>query len=149
MITFILIIIALMLLVFWCTQFLDLMRMKAEDFSSREDKVIWAACMLLLGALGAFLFWIHFKPEPEKIPQPSQLDLSVYEELKWIFTDHQREIELALQMSPRYRYDLEKWYGGKSDSSLINHYRNGPTADIEPGCFGVLLAVITARKIEL
>jgi hypothetical protein len=138
------IIITILLFIFWCTQFLRLMSMKSEDFLSREDKSIWAATVVLLNIFGAFLFWIHFRPKHEILPQ---LDTDLYEEAKRRFSEHQKEIDLALKMPSYKRYDLEKWYRKKNTPDLIIQYRKGPS-DTEPACFGILLAILTSRNIK-
>ena len=138
-------IIFILVLLFWCTQFLKLMRMKSDDFPSKEDKTIWAIAIIFLNALGALLFWIHFKPKYEEIPQ---LDVNLYKQIKETFPDHLKELDSALQMQSYRRHDLEKWYGRKSSSTLISEFKRGPD-DIEPGCFGILLAVLTSKNIEI
>ena len=141
----ILTIISILLLVFWCVQFLKLMRMQTEDFSSREDKAIWAVVMIFLNVFGSLLFWIHFQSKHEVIPQ---LGTDLYEKIKDSFPDHQVEIDLALKMSPYKRYDLEKYYSKKSPSALVSQFKNG-SKDIDPCCYGVLLAVLTSKSIEI
>ncbi len=45
-------------LIFWATQFLDLMGRDDNDFPGRYDKPIWAAILVLTGVLGAVLYVI-------------------------------------------------------------------------------------------
>ena len=119
--------------------------MQMEDFSSREDKAIWAAGMIFLSILGAVVFWIQFRPERGEL---LHLDNDIYEEIKNKFPNHLTEIDSALEMSSYKRFNLEQWYGKKSPSELITSYKRG-SKDIGPGCFGVLLAVLTSRQIEI
>ena len=139
------IIITILLFIFWCTQFLRLMSMKSEDFLSREDKSIWAATIVLLNIFGAFLFWIHFRPKHEILPQ---LDTDLYEKIRGTFPAYQDEIDLALKLPSYKRRDLEMWYCKKSAPDLIIQYRKG-SSDIDPACFGILLAILTSRNIEI
>lgn len=144
--TFILLpILSTLLLIFWCFQFLRLMKMQPDEFTSENDKFIWAAALIFLSALGALLFWIHFRPKPIDIPQ---LSSDIYDMAKQKFPQYTREIGLALEMTDYSRYDLEKWYTRKTPQTLQSHYKQGPT-DVDPGCFGVLLAVLTAHPVNI
>jgi hypothetical protein len=152
----IIIIISGLILIFWCIQFLKLMRMKTEDFPSKEDKAIWAVVMILLNFLGAFLFWIEFKPEIEAYPQLDtdqykdirDIDDELYEEAKSKFPDHLEEFDLTLKILPYDKLSLEKYYSKKSPQDLVACYRKGSKV-MRPGCFGILLTVITARNLEI
>ena len=55
MTTFI-IILAVVATIFWLVQLLSLMMMPDDAFPGRYDKPIWAAILLVLSVLGAFLF---------------------------------------------------------------------------------------------
>jgi hypothetical protein len=134
-----------LLLVFWCKQFFKLMRMGPEDFRSREDKVIWAAVLLLLNVFGAFLFWIHFGGVTH---EAATLGLGIYKKLKTEFEDYAEEIDLAMQMDNAERYELEKWYYRMSIPALKGRYVGG-TDKIDAKAFGVLLAVMYVRNIEV
>lgn len=140
-----LLIVSLLLLIFWVSQFFTLMRMKSEDFESREDKAIWAAVLILLNVFGAFLFLIYFREQKEALPQ---MDAELYESLKERFPDSRKEIDLALSLPSFRRADLEGWYYNMSEPKLIRHYNNG-SADIDPACFGVLLAILVFKNIDL
>ena len=149
------IITSILLLVFWCTQFLKLMRMKPEDFPSTADKTIWAAALIILTILGAFVFWLEFRPKSEectlvddgKYREIRDIDHEVYEEAKSKFPDHIEEIDLALNLSLHERISLENHYRKKTPSVLLMNYAEG-AKDIKKGCFGIQLAVLTARNME-
>jgi hypothetical protein len=134
----------IILLAFWCSQFLRLMRMNTEDFQSKEDKAIWAVSMIFLNVLGAVLFWISLKPKRVEL---LQLNEDIYENAKQKFPDNVREIDLALKLPSDRRHDFERWCGKKSESVLLGYYKQSP-ADVDPSWFGVLLAVLTAKQLE-
>ena len=138
---------SILLLMFWCVQFFKLMRMKSEDFPSREDKSIWAISMIFLSVFGALLFWVYFKPKYEVAPIPPA-DINLYEETKTRFPSYQSEIDLALKLPSYERRDLEQLYNKKNLSVLISKFESGPE-NIAPGCFGVLLTVLTLKSIKI
>ena len=118
--------------------------MKAEDFPSNEDKLIWAVAMIFLNILGAVLFSISIQPEKAEL---IELDADSYENAKQKFPDHEREISLALQLQSYKRHELERWCGKKSESGLLAYYKKG-SANVDPSWFGVLLAVLTSKQQE-
>lgn len=137
------------MLIFWGSQFLELMKMKNGDFSSREDKVIWVVVMIFLNAFGALLFCIQFRPENERVKvQVDQLAIELYEKIKSKFPDYQREIDLAIKMKPYERYGVEKWYRKKANVALKKQYQQGADK-INPACFGILLAILETENIEI
>jgi hypothetical protein len=153
MLILIYIIISILLLWFWCIQFLRLMQMKSEDFASREDKTIWAVALFVLNALGAFLFWIKFRPEPDEFSSAlseelKRIDDNTYEEAKTKFPNHKEEVDEALQLPSYERTSLEQYFGKKSPSVLLKKYRKGPS-DMRPGCYGILLVILTAQQVEI
>ena len=139
-----------LLLVFWCIQFLKLMQMKSDDFSSREDKIIWAVAFFLTGALGAFLFWIYFKPTPDMPPPPEiiLLDDAIYSDVKRRFPEQWDEVDKTLQLPSYERSSMENYFSRKKTSALLADYQKGPSK-MRTGCYGILLAVLTARKINI
>jgi hypothetical protein len=48
--------IAVLLVIFWFWQLLDLMRRRDEEFPGRLDKVAWTVIVVFTGPLGAFAF---------------------------------------------------------------------------------------------
>ena len=153
----ILTIISILMLLFWCNQFLKLMRMEADDFPSKEDKSIWAATLIFLNVLGAFIFWINFRPKEDMIPNSfvgedqfvseDQYDDHLYEELKTKFPAYTEEIEKSLQLSSREKSSLERYYSSRIPSALLRQYRKDPS-DIGPGCYGILLATLVLKKLK-
>ena len=57
----IVIVLLVVAVVFWLSQFVSLMNMRDEDFPGRYDKPIWAMTLILANILGAIAFWI-WKP---------------------------------------------------------------------------------------
>ena len=53
---------ALLWVMFWLSQFIDLMRRSDDEFVGRFDKLIWAAVFILLFPLAPVAYWI-WKPD--------------------------------------------------------------------------------------
>ena len=49
---------AIVLLIFWVVQLIDLMTMTDDLFPGRNDKVLWFIVVFLGSAFGALVFWI-------------------------------------------------------------------------------------------
>jgi len=60
------IVIAVLLLIFWLLQLLDLMWRRDEEFPGRLDKVAWAIIVVFAGPLGALAF-LFGKPAREPV----------------------------------------------------------------------------------
>lgn len=136
----------------WISQFTRLIRMKAEDFPSREDKTIWAIAIIFLNLLGAALFFLMVEPpnyETSQSPEgSSKKPLDSYELLKVIFPSYENEINLAMNMKSWERDHLEQRYQKESNESLIRRYQDG-LKGVSLQSFGVLLSILHQREIEL
>ena len=53
-----LLVLAILVIFFWASQFLSLMRMEDDEFPGRYDKPLWFVAVFLVSLLGALLFWL-------------------------------------------------------------------------------------------
>ena len=51
------VVLGLLLVAFWLTQLMDLMRRRDEDFAGRFDKLIWGLVLVFAWIPGAIAFW--------------------------------------------------------------------------------------------
>jgi hypothetical protein len=59
--TLLIMLLGIILLVFWCFQFVFLMLLEDELFAGKYDKAIWASVFIILSPIAPFVFWLWQK----------------------------------------------------------------------------------------
>ena len=174
--TIIVVLISIVLFIFWCVQFVSLMKISDDKFPGKNDKPIWALAMLLMGFVGAFLFWLSkssyyddpssenhglTKDEIEMLPSSENHGLTKdeiemlrdsaerYKTLSEQFPLYKEYFMLAAAMIPTSdRKTIVRKYFRCTTEKLKRKFHNGPNSLAE-GAYGILIAELIRREIDI
>jgi hypothetical protein len=154
------VLISIVLFIFWCVQFVSLMEMSDDEFSGKNDKLIWALAMLLTSFVGAFLFWLNKTPYHDD-PSSENHGLTKdeiemlrdsaerYKTLSEQFPLYKEYFMLAAAMIPTSdRKAIVRKYFRCTTEKLKRKFHNGPNSLAE-GAYGILIAELIRREIDI